>query len=491
MVTAKRTWGIVGLLVCLLIAAPVIQPQPAGDDILYGIPDESGEGYSLHVLNISSGGTSNVGHIRGFGSDAGWSPDGRFIYLVNENGEAGRSLELVDVDANSRRLVTDHLDAYKCTLPLNWSPDGKLLAYYTQNGEQYVTLNVLDIVDGDVVTLPNAIGRYYYFVRWSPDGRSLAQVIVPENDQHNTVIWDVRAQRVLAKLDTEVGNRAEWSPDGAYFAYGTGQGVFVFDLRDDSVHQYNGEQIGQWSPDGRYLSYYRDEYDSGVDLFVIDTLTDEVLMFEGGNPIYFFNGWSPDSRYLVFNQWMPTDTPSRTFLLLDVTDGSTRALTDGDVYAHVATWSSSGHWLAVSANPGHDGSPVSTRLYIFDIDSGYSQHIALEIPPVYYERPLRWSPDGRYLVVWRGQDLHLYDREGGRLRELVFGVEPFTLTPRWSADGRYLSVYSIVQDHADIFVFDTTTSFRRNVTNTPGEGEVFFGWRGTGENESLIYCGEG
>jgi Tol biopolymer transport system component len=354
----------------------------------------------------------------------------------------------------------------------------------------YGILNILDTADGQVFSVPNATNQYAPYANWSPDGRYVVQGVEPGYENYNSVLWDVRAQREIVNLNISSESGLVWSPDSTHLAYATSKRVNVFSVLDNSTHRHDGHDVDDWSPDGRYLSFYRGDNQTGLEGFVLDTRTGEIQPRGGAYPLSASYVWSPDSRYMVYKQSLSPSNSLPTLQALDTSDNSTRTLLDSDLVVYNEAWSTNGYWLAVTASSNPDD-PSSSRVVIFDLDTDLRQDFTLGVSDIYYNVPLRWSPDGRYLEIGNYDDIRLYDREDGSLSQLSFDAASSLMGPRWSADGRYLSVSSTVQGHSDIYVYDTVTSQPRNVTSTPNEGEVFFGWRGTGENTSLIYCGEG
>jgi Tol biopolymer transport system component len=289
-------------------------------------------------------------------------------------------------------------------------------------------------------------------------------------------------------MNTEAG--IAWSPGSTHLAYATSKRVNVFSVLDNSTHRYDGQDVDDWSPDGRYLSFYRGDDQTGQERFVLDTRTGEIQPRDRGYPFYASYAWSPDSRYMVYKQSRSSNNSLETLQALDTSDNRTRTLLDGDLGVYNGAWSPDGRWLAVTASRNLDDTS-SSRLVVFDLDTDRRQDFTLNASLDYGGIPLRWSPDGRFLAVGIGEDIRLYGRQDDSFSPLSFGAASFFQVPFWSPDGRYLSAYSGWQGQSDIFVYDTTTSRTRNVTDTPNVEEVFFGWRGTGENISRIYCGEG
>jgi WD40 repeat protein len=87
----------------------------------------------------------------------------------------------------------------------------------------------------------------------------------------------------------------------------------------------------------------------------------------------------------------PTDPPHAGLLeVVGLDAGERRVMTETSGWLNDLSWSPDGRSLAVMV-----GDP-STSIRVVDVATGDSRPIAR--CSVHYDAPLRWSPDGRYLI---------------------------------------------------------------------------------------------
>lgn len=147
-----------------------------------------------------------------------------------------------------------------------WSPDGQEIAYFSDRSGEY-DLVVRPAVGGDETVLASLGAGYRYGPSWSPDGRKLAWI-----DQTMTVrVFDrdrgdvrVAGNGLYMTHGDLAGFRVSWSPDSRWLAYSRGldnvaPALFLYDVRDDVVHQVTSGFYGDYAPsfshDGKYLYF--------------------------------------------------------------------------------------------------------------------------------------------------------------------------------------------------------------------------------------------
>ena len=249
-----------------------------------------------------------AGHLFVADAETGvvWAPDGRTLYFAKSAGNV-RDLFTVDPGGGSvRRLTTSpSWDADP-----SWSPDGRRVAFVRGN-----PLTVLYMVGADGRNLrrlgcpPRSECR---FPAWSPDGRRIAFVAFGNGRAAIIVVRaDGRGGRAIAD-----GHSPAWSPGGRRIAFadehgniasvradGGGRSVVV---RGDPDWFKNHEP--SWSPDGRRLVFVRTRYECAgcehrvVSHTIVVARADGTGERELGIPTASGVAWSPDGRYLVFEQ---------------------------------------------------------------------------------------------------------------------------------------------------------------------------------------------
>jgi Tol biopolymer transport system component len=159
----------------------------------------------------------------------------------------------------------------------DWSADGKFLAYQSCNplGSGPCTLWIRSMESGELRELKVKLG-YFFFPRWSPDGREL---ITRGSDLRgrNNGLYRIDAQTGEAKLVVTPypgQSLPQWSADGAHVYYRRGSSVIARELASGaerevvSLPSKRVEEIAV-SPDGRRVAYQATEPSVGQDLFLM------------------------------------------------------------------------------------------------------------------------------------------------------------------------------------------------------------------------------
>ena len=131
--------------------------------------------FSDHTL----GGLHVVGHdgadsraVRGGEALVGpprWSPNGRWLAFLNDDGEAGLGLYVVNADRTVRRRLSNAVSE------VSWSPDSRQLAFIRRDGERRALYTIAVAADGAaeqwVTSLPDqGTEADFPLVSWSPSG---------------------------------------------------------------------------------------------------------------------------------------------------------------------------------------------------------------------------------------------------------------------------------------------------------------------------------
>lgn len=207
-----------------------------------------------------------------------WAADGSSLYLrVNSMADP----HILQVDIHSLQATDLSIDAY--TYDLAAAPDGRHILFSFSHGMGL----------GSEMWLADANGRggkqllsdpenILAFARWSPDGRRLAFIKIPDSQTPYSVgeLWMAEADgsnaRKLAEADAGHGYSASWSPDGNRLAFVVRvnpedpsadqslealiSNIALVDVSSEAVTQVTHLARGRaetpaWSPDGNTLSF--------------------------------------------------------------------------------------------------------------------------------------------------------------------------------------------------------------------------------------------
>jgi hypothetical protein len=211
----------------------------------------------------------------------------------------------------------------------------------------------------------------------------------------------------------------------------------------------SGPSAAAWSPDGTELVYSMQG-----SLWRQRIGEREAVQLTDGPGYDYQPDWSPDGRHVVYSSYR---NDAMELWLLDLRDGSTRALVANGAVNLDPRWSPDGSRIAF-VSTAHEG-----RFHVFlcavaPLRPCTSERITADtlsaLPRYYYSRwdhylsPV-WSPDGNELLVvsnrghtWGSGGIWRIDaRAGGGMREIRREETNWKARPDWSPDGRRV-VYS-------------------------------------------------
>ena len=352
-------------------------------------------------------------------NDAAWTPDGREVLLSTRDRD---STVLVAYPADGVG-PTRRVQAARGNLGyVAYSPDGRHLTFGTPTRE-------LDLETGQLRALVDSVPASTY-ATYSPDGRWVAFLAERSGSRQ---LWlaprDGGAPRPLTRDVEDIYDKPlSWTPDGRQVLY-TAAGqlrLAALDGRPDEVVPFAAEfTVARWtglrrpemplpgatrralglvhpqlSPDGRTVVF-----GAIGDLWLADVaggpprrLTETAWADET------FPRWSPDGRRLVFAEDVLGRNRRLRIVPLDTTPAGEAASQEG----------LQGADLTVSSAP--DAPDV------------------LPAPPL-LGQALAWSPDGRRLAYFAGDDVGWLDPATGERRVVAQATRSYDHLIGWSADG--------------------------------------------------------
>ncbi len=489
----SRLAYLVEMLLLVLLIIPAVQAQDTSDRILYAVGSENGDN-TIYRINVDGGAKMQMGIVRKFGSEAGWSPDGKFIYLLDYSEPNHPSLNLIDAETGQRQILPDALQAKPCSLPFDWSPNDEWLAYQTQSETQSF-LKLLNLTNDETQILEDADPGYDELL-WSPDSHYLAYHTVSEQSDAIS-IRDLQNQKTVEVIHIQSTQFLKWSParNRIVFKPVASHDIIVYNTADDTKQQYDATDIGSWSPDGKFLTLYRQDENGQNSLLVVDVLTKTTIQLD--SEIASVNvaknaAWSFDGQYLAIITRKAAQASERTAYILDILKKSIQR-----TYIHPRDedpfiWSPLVNRLVIITDIDFVGEGASfSSFWLLDVDHQQSDHYDVKIPPMAYERGLNRSATGGYMLLYTDSGLASLNWASGELTQIDTTAQRFS-RPRWSPDGTRLALVTSGIINRDIYVFTPQGNQLRNITNTSDEIETFLGWRGAkNRGESLSFCGEG
>ncbi len=204
---------------------------------------------------------------------------------------------------NMETLAAEIIPINEFTYDLAPKPEGFDFTFTFSRGFGFGSEIQLAKDDGRIIQLLYADPLHYIsFARWSPDGKQIAFIKIPDSQIPFTVgeLWVMDADgsnpRKLADADAGHGYAANWSPDGKRIAFIVRENagdesanvsaealvsnLYVVDVATGDLAQITSFNEGRvetahWSPDGEALFFLR-VLNGKMELQVKDLLTDEI-----------------------------------------------------------------------------------------------------------------------------------------------------------------------------------------------------------------------
>jgi len=243
----------------------------------------------------------------------GWHPawDAASEGIVYSNSEEGRNNSLWSLPFSLKEgKVSGEPRALTVGRGRDWQPsvsrDGKLIAYTAMDMSFNLETVPFDAEAGRVMGSPRPLtagNQIIYFMRFSPDGRSVVFQGIRGGGTH---IWrlDIGAEPVQLTSDPRFEDAIpQWSPDGSTIAFCRGQGAAPSSLWLMAADGGNPRQVAEiglntarWLPDGSGVVYMG--RDRQYHVYELATGKSPQITQEkgvGGMPAA-----SPDGRWLVY-----------------------------------------------------------------------------------------------------------------------------------------------------------------------------------------------
>lgn len=288
------------------------------------------------------------------------------------------------------------------------SPDGQRVlftvrtAYMTDEASEFRNQVMLARTDGASQPVQLTFGQSASLPRWSPDGRFIAFIRKGEGEKAKPGLWAMRAEGgeawPLTGEDNGVKNAVanlRWSPDGRHIAF-----ITVPWDEEKERRQKQRDDVIHWRVDYDFPHLHV------LDFAVAPTKLPTVTQLTSGQLSVNDFAWSPDSRRIAFTH-MPAplvDLWPQTRLATIAANGSEAEPTDVGL---VAAWDSApayspdGRWIAVAV--GEKGGPwaFASHTTLFPTGSDVNGGQPLPLADVPDEQPVLvgWAPDSTFVYV--------------------------------------------------------------------------------------------
>ncbi|MBI2772869.1 MAG: PD40 domain-containing protein [Chloroflexi bacterium] len=188
-----------------------------------------------------------------------WSPDGRWVAFIRDEGDGWPQIALVDRDGEHDRALSAEPAAHA---DLDWSPDGRAIAYVASTTGSDATLHVVEVATGEDRQIAPRPARG---PRWSPDGKWIL-FTSPGRSTMQLMLAPAAGGEPRALAIDGSANGGRWSPDGSAIAFtheSDGHStVAIAHLRDGNVARIErfsatpfDDTDPAWRPDARGIVY--------------------------------------------------------------------------------------------------------------------------------------------------------------------------------------------------------------------------------------------
>ena len=311
-----------GLLLLIHGSSCIPSSSPTSLGKIAFVSDREGAPF-IYVMSPDGSNLTKLGGWFGVPNTFCWSPDGKRIAFINEDGW----LCLVEADGGSLAKLVE-IPSHS----ISWSPDGTKIAFSSRRQVVETQIYVMNTDDSQVSKLTTGDSSNY-FPSWSPDGGKIAAGCLDYD------IYTIDVDTGELKNLTNTPDIREWwpawSPDSDKIAFIVSDPPYC-DITLMGADNSNRATITSergiceelaWSPSGEQISYtwyYRDELGpEGIcrDICLVNT--------KDGSKVNLTNSpkfddcdlsWSPDGRKIVFTSSGPH--PVRKDICIVDADGS-------------------------------------------------------------------------------------------------------------------------------------------------------------------------
>jgi TolB protein len=197
-----------------------------------------------------------------------WSPVDERVLFAGRDTDSN-ALNLTTVEALNRTRLTEDVGGF---VAFNWSPDGRYIAYREVQSNGYGNVEVIDALTGTSVASGRDDAIAFF---WSPDSSKIAYVSLIEISRSQSAVFDpfqqgesefALAWAVLSVADSSTDYFANFIP--------TPEMVYILTYFDQFAQSHRF-----WSPDSRYLVYGEFLEDGDAQVTILDTDDESALPF--------------------------------------------------------------------------------------------------------------------------------------------------------------------------------------------------------------------
>ncbi|HKS96773.1 MAG TPA: hypothetical protein VJV74_11680, partial [Terriglobia bacterium] len=353
-------------------------------------------GFDLYLAEASGANSHRLATFKDSISALFWSPDGRTLRLSTQ-GRDRSAFEVWDVNADGRRLQRI-LQGPGRFHGGSWLSDGSCLfvcdGYFGPNNFIYILRGGRRFLERSASTPTRLASNGPVEFTWqvpSPDAKRIFAI----GSQHRPELtrYDAEVGEFVPYLRGIPAYWASFSPDGRALAYLSLPQHALWRARPDGSEPVQltfapleGDGFA-WSPDGKQIALRARRQGQPWTIYLVPADGGAPRPLTPGTTDAGIPSWSPDGKRIVFGDWPSVEGVDNDRCAIHFVDPETGKLSDlpGSKSLCTSRWSPDGRYIAALTIR-------SRRLRLFDLRT--REWRALNSPPV--NNPT-WSHDGRYL----------------------------------------------------------------------------------------------
>ena len=448
------------------------------------------------------------------------SPDSRHVAYAWFNEKKFYELRVVSMDGpgigGSGPRVLYRNEEAGFVKPSAWSPDGKQILTLLFRKDNISQIALVSAQDGSARPLRSLNWVYPKRMDFSPDGRYIVfdSTISDDAPERDIYVLATDGSRQITAVDHAANDLFPlWTPDGKGILFGSDRAgtldawfLPVADGEPAGPPRQVKKDLGRFLPLGltEQGDYYYALRTGGSDVYTatLDTVTGKLIgepakvqgRLMGANRA---PAWSPDGQYLAYLSRLGTENYGqeyRAISIRDVTTGEERVVAPKLAFVSRLRWSPDGRSLLLS------GSNARGRagLYRLDLEGG-------EVSPLVHEPSAdfrgvegAWSAAGNKVFYIADEDahsslLHAHDIEAGESSQIYRSSPPARLRfLARSPNGRSLAFTSVgtEDDPAEaVLLIPAEGGDARPLLRSPTGGITGVTW--TADGKHLLVSAEG